>query len=45
MLERECLDGLLDVIEPLIFDPDRFKQRAGVEFLAGLLRGTCFLPI
>ncbi|KAF4572630.1 hypothetical protein EYR36_007140 [Pleurotus pulmonarius] len=40
VLERECLDGLLDVIEPLIFDPDRFKQRAGVEFLAGLLRGS-----
>lgn len=31
---------MLVVIEPLVLDADRFKQRAGAELLAGLLRGS-----
>ena len=39
MLEHKQLDDILTVIEPLLTDSDRFKQRAGTELLAGLLRG------
>lgn len=39
MYEDEWLEELLGVIEPLLTDTDRFKQRAGAEMLAGLLRG------
>lgn len=39
MFEDKQLDEILAVIEPLLMDPDRFKQRAGAELLAGLLRG------
>jgi proteasome activator subunit 4 len=35
------LDGALPVIEPLMTDPDKFKQRASAEILSGLLRGPC----
>jgi proteasome activator subunit 4 len=43
MFEHEVLDNILAVIDPLLSDPDKFKQRAGAEFLTGLLRGTlCF---
>ncbi|PCH33382.1 hypothetical protein WOLCODRAFT_21973 [Wolfiporia cocos MD-104 SS10] len=38
--EHEGLDSLLAAIEPLLTDSDRFKQRAGVEILSGLLRGS-----
>ncbi|KAH8100456.1 ARM repeat-containing protein [Cristinia sonorae] len=40
MFEYERLDELLAVLEPLLTDPDRFRQRAGAELLAGLLRGS-----
>jgi proteasome activator subunit 4 len=40
MLEHEGLEQLLGVIDPLLSEPDRFKQRAGAELLAGLLRGA-----
>lgn len=40
MLEQSDLDALLSVVEPLLSDPDKFKQRAGGEFFAGLLRGS-----
>jgi len=33
------LDKTLDVVESLIFDHDKYKQRAGGEILAGILRG------
>lgn len=39
MFEHEVLDDILAVSDPLLLDPDKFKQRAGAEFLAGLLRG------
>ena len=39
MYEDERLDELLGVLEPLLTDTDRFRQRAGAELLAGLLRG------
>lgn len=38
--EDRHLDTILESIEPLLTDPDRFKQRAGAEVLVGLLRGT-----
>ncbi|TFK23084.1 ARM repeat-containing protein [Coprinopsis marcescibilis] len=33
------LSGILDVVEPLIGDPDKFKQRGGAEMILGILRG------
>lgn len=39
MFEHTILKSSLEVIEPLITDVDRFKQRCGAEMLAGLLRG------
>jgi|ERR1700691_2715900 hypothetical protein len=41
MLESEKLEELLDVLDPLLEEPDRFKQRGAAEILAGLLRGKC----
>jgi hypothetical protein len=40
MFEDEGVEDLLIVVDLLLSDSDRFKQRAGAEFLAGLLRGT-----
>jgi hypothetical protein len=40
MFEHQILDALLTVVEPLIMDTDRFRQRSAVEILAGLLRGA-----
>ena len=40
MFETTFLDSLLAVLEPFISDNDRFKQRAGAEVVAGLLRGS-----
>lgn len=37
--EDRHLDTILKSIDPLLTDPDRFKQRAGAEVLVGLLRG------
>ena len=39
MFEDRHLDTILNSIDPLLTDPDRFKQRAGAEVLVGLLRG------
>ncbi|TCD70651.1 hypothetical protein EIP91_002372 [Steccherinum ochraceum] len=44
MYEDERLEELLAVIEPLLTDADRFRQRAGAELLAGLLRGSKHWP-
>ncbi|KAF5384731.1 hypothetical protein D9757_006213 [Collybiopsis confluens] len=38
--EEDGLDRLLGVIDPLLSDSDKFKQRAGGEVLTGLLRGS-----
>ncbi|EIN13635.1 hypothetical protein PUNSTDRAFT_94829 [Punctularia strigosozonata HHB-11173 SS5] len=40
MVEDELLQAALPVIEPLLTDSDRFKQRAGAEVLTGLIRGS-----
>ncbi|KAJ7293229.1 hypothetical protein C8J57DRAFT_19449 [Mycena rebaudengoi] len=44
MFEHEILDDILKTIDPLLSDSDKFKQRAGAEFLAGLLRGSKHWP-
>lgn len=44
MFEAEGLDQLLLVIDPLLSDADKFKQRSGAEFLTGLLRGSKHWP-
>ena len=41
--EDRHLDVILLGIEPLVTDSDRYKQRAGAETLAGLLRGRDFV--
>ncbi|KAJ7071512.1 hypothetical protein C8F01DRAFT_1110832 [Mycena amicta] len=40
MFEQTILHNILTTIDPLLSDPDKFKQRAGAEFLAGLWRGS-----
>ncbi|ESK98497.1 membrane protein [Moniliophthora roreri MCA 2997] len=44
MLNGDGLNSLLEVIEPLISDSDKYKQRAGGEFLTGILRGSKHWP-
>ncbi|KAJ7129977.1 hypothetical protein C8R43DRAFT_1025251 [Mycena crocata] len=44
MFEHEILDEILKTIDPLLSDSDKFKQRAGAEFLAGLWRGSKHWP-
>jgi len=39
MLVQYDLDGIFDIIEPLLLDTDKYKQRAGAEVWAGLIRG------
>ena len=39
MFEQEKLQTILDTIDPLLADGDRYKQRSGAELLAGLSRG------
>jgi proteasome activator subunit 4 len=43
MFENDGLDSVLAATDPLLSDADRFKQRAGAEILAGLLRGALFI--
>ena len=38
--ERKYLDDVIDTIEPLYADADRYKQRAAAEMIAGVLRGS-----
>lgn len=40
MFEGEVLEDILSTIDPLLSDSDKFKQRAGAEFLTGLWRGS-----
>ncbi|KAJ6604293.1 hypothetical protein DFH09DRAFT_1300536 [Mycena vulgaris] len=44
MFEHEVLEEILKIIDPLLSDSDKFKQRAGAEFLAGLWRGSKHWP-
>lgn len=44
MFEHEFLEDLLNVIDPLLTDADRFKQRGAADVLAGLLRGNVSFP-
>jgi proteasome activator subunit 4 len=39
MLESDKLKELLSVLDPLLEETDKFKQRSAAEILAGLLRG------
>lgn len=39
MFGDEGLDEIFVVVEPLMFDSDKYKQRAGAEVLSGILRG------
>ncbi len=43
--EQAYLGQMIASITPLLSDADRFKQRAGAEFLAGLLRGSKHWPL
>ena len=43
MFEARVFDPLSKIMEPLLFDTDKFKQRALGEFLAGLLRGDYYI--
>ncbi|KAI0762664.1 ARM repeat-containing protein [Fomes fomentarius] len=44
MFEHEKLAAILDTIDPLLVDGDRYKQRSGAELLAGLSRGAKHWP-
>ncbi|KAJ8084329.1 Proteasome activator BLM10 [Marasmius tenuissimus] len=44
MFNGSNLERLLGVIETLISDSDKYKQRAGGEFLTGILRGSKHWP-
>ncbi|THH18097.1 hypothetical protein EW146_g2829 [Bondarzewia mesenterica] len=44
MFQGAEFDKILSVIEPLLWEVDRFKQRAGVEVLMGLSRGSKHWP-
>lgn len=39
MFWGENIDEVLIVLDPLLWDSDRFRQRAAAEILAGILRG------
>lgn len=40
MFEDKYVNRMIDSIEPLYTESDRYKQRAGMEAIAGLLRGS-----
>lgn len=40
--EEGIAEDLIAIIDPLLSDQDKYKQRAGGEFLAGLQRGDPF---
>jgi proteasome activator subunit 4 len=44
MFEGEHLEAMLNAVEPLWQDPDRFKQRAAAEFVGGIMRGLKHWP-
>lgn len=42
MLEQYDLSSIFEMIEPLLLDADKYKQRAGAEIWAGFMRGKFF---
>ncbi|KAF7310620.1 hypothetical protein HMN09_00604800 [Mycena chlorophos] len=44
IFDAGVLDKVLTVVDPLLSDADKFKQRAGAEFLTGLWRGSKHWP-
>ncbi|CAK5268900.1 unnamed protein product [Mycena citricolor] len=44
MFEGGVLDELIAITDSLLADPDKFKQRAGGEFMGGLWRGSKHWP-
>ncbi|KAF7306621.1 hypothetical protein MIND_00453500 [Mycena indigotica] len=44
IFEGTILQSVLTTVDPLLSDPDKFKQRAGAEFLTGLWRGSKHWP-
>ncbi|KAJ6574754.1 hypothetical protein B0H19DRAFT_932973 [Mycena capillaripes] len=44
MFEHEVLDDILQTIDPLLSDPDKFKQRAGGERKVNLIIGSKHWP-
>ncbi|OCH96671.1 ARM repeat-containing protein [Obba rivulosa] len=44
MFEAQKIETMTNVIETMLADSDRFKQRAGAEILAGILRGSKHWP-
>jgi hypothetical protein len=45
MFLHDNFQMLLDAIDPLLSDTDKFKQCAGAELLAGLLRGMYYRKV
>ena len=39
MFESDKLEDLLNILDPLLGESDKFKQRGAAEILAGLMRG------
>ncbi|EMD41612.1 hypothetical protein CERSUDRAFT_110183 [Gelatoporia subvermispora B] len=44
MFEAYKVEEMMNAIDTALADPDRFKQRAGAEILAGILRGSKHWP-
>ena len=44
MFGKDKVDLVLPIIDPLVTDSDKYKQRAASEVLAGLLRGSKHWP-
>ncbi|KIJ68675.1 hypothetical protein HYDPIDRAFT_106916 [Hydnomerulius pinastri MD-312] len=44
MFDGASLQDLLDVVEPILTNPDKFQQTAAAEILTGLLRGSKHWP-
>jgi proteasome activator subunit 4 len=45
MSQGSGFENILNSAEQLLWDTDRFKQRAGAEVLAGITRGIATLPL
>lgn len=45
MYQGAGLENILNSAEQLLWDTDRFKQRAGAEILAGVTRGIVTLVL
>lgn len=45
MTQGAGFENILNTAEQLLWDTDRFKQRAGAEMLAGVTRGIATLAL